>query len=249
VAARRAAAGRLLDVPSGHVKVFLASQPVGMLPVSEEMRRRLRLLGIETLGELAELPRSALAAQFGPQGAMAWALARGRDDSPVRPPQKPERVVESVGFETPLASREALLVAAEQALGRALRNPRMTARAVRQAVLRAETERGICWERAVTFKEALAERGRIWTALRTVLAEAQLPGPVSRLELELTGLVAAQGRQLALPVGRRRLREQLEEALRHLKARYGYCPVGRVVEVEPWSRIPEQRLALIDYDT
>jgi DNA polymerase-4/protein ImuB len=50
-------------------------------------------------------------------------------------------------------------------------------------------------------------------------------------------------------VGRRRLREQLEDALRQLKARYGYCPVGRVVEVEPWSRIPEQRLALIDYDT
>jgi DNA polymerase-4/protein ImuB len=69
------------------------------------------------------------------------------------------------------------------------------------------------------------------------------------LELELTGLVTAQGRQLALAVGRRRLREQLEDALRQLKARYGYCPVGRVVEVEPWSRIPEQRLALIDYDT
>jgi DNA polymerase-4/protein ImuB len=100
----------------------------------------------------------------------------------------------------------------------------------------------------VTFKEALIERGRLWTALRSVLAEAQLPGPVSRLELELTGLVAAQGRQLALPVGRRRLREQLEDALRQLKARYGYCPVGRVVEVEPWSRIPEQRLALIDFD-
>jgi DNA polymerase-4/protein ImuB len=157
-------------------------------------------------------------------------------------------VVEDLSFEVPLASREALQVATEQTLARALRDPLMAGRAVRQAVLRAETERGACWERTVTFKEALVERDRLWTALRSVLAEAQLPGPVSRLELELTGLVAAQGRQLALPVGRRRLREQLEEALRHLKARYGYCPVGRVVEVEPWSRIPEQRLALIDFD-
>lgn len=249
VAARRAGAGRFLDVQSRQVEDFLAGQPVEMLPVPEEMRRRLRLLGIETLGALIELPRSALAAQFGIQGGLAWDLARGEDDSPVRPPERPETVAERAGFEVPLTSREALLVAAEQALGRALRDRRMTARAVRQAVLRAETERGACWERTVTFKEALAERDRLWTALRTVLGEAQLPGPVSRLELELTGLVTAQGRQLALAVGQRRLREQLEDALRHLKARYGYCPVGRVVEVEPWSRIPEQRLALIDFDT
>ena len=26
------------------------------------------------------------------------------------------------------------------------------------------------------------------------------------------------------------------------------CQVARVVEVEPWSRIPERRYALIDYD-
>jgi nucleotidyltransferase/DNA polymerase involved in DNA repair len=248
VAARRAAIGGFLDVLPRRVEVFLAAQPVEMLPVSEEMRRRLRLLGIETLGALAALPRSALVAQFGPSGGLAWELARGRDDAPVQPPPKVERVVEGLDFEAPLASREALLVAAEQALGRALRDRRMSGRATRQAVLRVETERGACWERTVTFKEALIERGRLWTALRSVLAEAQLPGPVSRLELELTGLVAAQGRQLALPVGRRRLREQLEDALRQLKARYGYCPVGRVVEVEPWSRIPEQRLALIDFD-
>ena len=41
---------------------------------------------------------------------------------------------------------------------------------------------------------------------------------------------------------------RLEESLRQLKARYGYCPVGRVVEMEPWSRVPERRLALIDFD-
>lgn len=248
VAARRAAPGGVQSVGESELEDFLAAQPVGMLPVPEEMLRRLRLLGIETLGALSALPRAALAAQFGPDGAFAWELVRGEDRSPLQPRRRLERVVEELAFDSPLASREALLVAAEQALGRAFRQPRLAGRAVRQAVLRTETERGACWERTVTFKEALAERGRLWTALRSVLAEAQLPGAVSRLEVELTGLVPAQGRQLALPVGRRRLREQLEEALRQLKARYGYCPVGRVVEVEPWSRIPEQRLAIIDFD-
>jgi len=36
--------------------------------------------------------------------------------------------------------------------------------------------------------------------------------------------------------------------VRQLKARYGRSPVAQVVEVEPWSRIPERRHALIDYD-
>ncbi|MGH9072973.1 MAG: DNA polymerase Y family protein [Acidimicrobiales bacterium] len=43
-------------------------------------------------------------------------------------------------------------------------------------------------------------------------------------------------------------RERLEDCLRQLEARYGYCPVGRVVVVEPWSRIPERRLAIVDLD-
>ena len=36
--------------------------------------------------------------------------------------------------------------------------------------------------------------------------------------------------------------------VRHLKVRYGQSPLQRVVEVEPWSRIPERRHALMDYD-
>ncbi|HZD64956.1 MAG TPA: hypothetical protein VE152_02530, partial [Acidimicrobiales bacterium] len=42
--------------------------------------------------------------------------------------------------------------------------------------------------------------------------------------------------------------ERLEECLRQLTARYGYCPVGRVVAVEPWNRLPERRLALVTFD-
>ena len=45
-----------------------------------------------------------------------------------------------------------------------------------------------------------------------------------------------------------RRREQLDEMTRHLKVRYGQSPLRRVVAVEPWSRIPERRHALIDYD-
>jgi DNA polymerase-4/protein ImuB len=37
-------------------------------------------------------------------------------------------------------------------------------------------------------------------------------------------------------------------AIHQLKHRYGESPLYHVVEVEPWSRIPERRHALISYD-
>ncbi|MGH7776576.1 MAG: DNA polymerase Y family protein [Candidatus Dormibacterales bacterium] len=247
-AAQAAPGGACLAVEPGELVGFLAGRPVEVLPVSTEMLRRLRLLGLVRLGELAVLPRSALAAQFGPEGALAWDLATGVPEAPLSRRRERVMVQERLALEPPLASLPALAAAWEQTLGRALRQPAMRGQAARRAVLRAETERGLGWERDVTFKEALSERERIWPAVSSAIAEAVLPGPVAEIALDLEGLTAARGRQLALPSQRGGIKERLEESLRQLKARYGYCPVGKVVEIEPWSRIPERRLALIDFD-
>jgi DNA polymerase-4/protein ImuB len=236
------------QVAGKDVPAFLATLPVSTLPVADDVQRRLQLLGIDTLGMLAAIPPARLAAQFGPEGRLAARLAVGDDGEPVCPRPVLERVVERVDLETPLANREALLAVAEQALSSILRRPAVRDRATRQVTVRADTEQGTFWERSLTFKEAQGERDRIWLVLRQALQEAELPGPVSVLRLELVGLTVEVGRQLGLPVMRRRVRDHLEDALRQLKARYGYCPVGRIVEVEPWSRIPERRLALIDFD-
>ena len=40
----------------------------------------------------------------------------------------------------------------------------------------------------------------------------------------------------------------IAEAARQLRARYGHVPLYHVVEVEPWSRIPERRWALVSCD-
>jgi DNA polymerase-4/protein ImuB len=77
---------------------------------------------------------------------------------------------------------------------------------------------------------------------------ATLPGPVTEMALELSGLIAAGGRQAELPGMHRRQPSQLAEASRRLKQQYGEPVLFRVVEVEPWSRIPERRRALIAYD-
>ena len=84
--------------------------------------------------------------------------------------------------------------------------------------------------------------------LRCTLEASLPPRPVEEMEVTLSGLTGETGKQEGLFVAKGRRRAQLEEALRQLKARFGQSPVYHIVEVEPWSRIPERRLALIDYD-
>ena len=73
--------------------------------------------------------------------------------------------------------------------------------------------------------------------------------PVEELVVELVGLSGESGKQAALfDGGRAKLRRQVEEAVRQLQAQHGRSLIGKVVEVEPWSRIPERRAALVEYD-
>src|SRR5581483_9261427 len=46
-------------------RAFLAAQPIAVLPLDPATYRRLRRLGVTTLGGLAALPEEAVAAQFG----------------------------------------------------------------------------------------------------------------------------------------------------------------------------------------
>jgi DNA polymerase-4/protein ImuB len=227
---------------------FLARLPVQELPVSPGMKRRLRLFGLETLGDVSKLPLGAMQAQFGPQGRLAWQLARGIDESTFCPRHKEEGVRETIAFPAPSASLESIQAAARNLLSRLLRREELLRRSARRIALSARLSDGHVWERAVTLREPTADRDRLLLALGAKLEGCTLPNPVEEITLELSGLCAERGRQEGMFAAKGRRTNQLEDAIRQLKSRYGTSPVSRVVEVEPWSRIPERRRALIDYD-
>lgn len=74
----------LVEVLPGNERVFLAALPVRKLPgVGEKTGKALKMMGIETIGQLADLPDSLFRSRFGE--GMVWLQqhARGVDDSPV----------------------------------------------------------------------------------------------------------------------------------------------------------------------
>src|SRR5438105_13383449 len=97
-------------VPAGAGAAFLANLSIEDLPVSVEMRRRLRLFGLRTLGELARLPQGAVAAQFGAEGTRAWELAHGVDHTPIVSYRPPRMVAERLAFPAPVDTEDALRV-------------------------------------------------------------------------------------------------------------------------------------------
>jgi len=77
---------------------------------------------------------------------------------------------------------------------------------------------------------------------------------VERLEVEFTAFAAgATELQLfardAQAAARARRRRALRTAAQEIKLRVKRSLLYHVIEVQPWSRLPERRYALIDFDT
>jgi protein ImuB len=246
-AATVARAGQAFVVSEDRVGDFLAPLPLDLLPLRAEEQQELRELGIRRLGELARLSGGAVAERLGPEGRRAWALARGGRRGRVRGRRPPAEIVErlelpeAVGNE--LTLRRALAALVEQALAR----PERRGRFVRKLALSARLVGGASWRRTLTLREPAAEPDRIRAALGPKLAE--LPAPVLELRLELVELSESAGQQLALvePAGAE-LRQRLREGLRQVRASTGGGAVCTVVEVAPWSRIPEARALFVPRD-
>jgi nucleotidyltransferase/DNA polymerase involved in DNA repair len=232
-------------VPAGGEGAFLAPLDIGLLSVDREVIDRLRLFGLETIGEVAALTLPELQSQFGLEGRRLWQLVIGIDESPLRPRPQVEKVEASLSFEAPVAGVDVMVAAAKQLLSRL--RPSLHGRAARELVLQAELVTGRGWERRVVMREAVSEGERLAFLLRASLQNAPPPNAVRSISLRLGGLTGETGKQLSLD-RKGRLQRQIEEAIRQLKARYGYSPVYRCVDVEPWSVIPEQRQILVESD-
>jgi len=108
-AARAAQPGEPCIVPPGEERAFLSPLDISILPLDLEMDRRLRLLGVCTLGALAQLPRLAVLRQFGDAAGALHDLACGTDAQPVHAEAPPLQLTRSQDFIDPLGDRTPLL--------------------------------------------------------------------------------------------------------------------------------------------
>ena len=236
--------GRAVLVGEGMGKEFLAGLPVEILPLAPDVHQRLHLLGLDRVGQLAELPFTAVQAQFGPAGARAWELANGKDDSPIVAARDEVRVSEELELPAPTSLSEPLVAGTRSLLLLALGRREVLGHSLRRLDWRLLLESGEAVSRRFVFREPTNDPVKMLFVVRGKVERLQLPSAAVSLGVTLSGLCSEYGHQANLwNMGPRRQKE-LRDAIEQLNARVGEPQVYRIVEVQPWSRIPERQLAL-----
>jgi len=226
----------------------LAAEPVSLLRFRDAVAalpEALERLGVRTLGELAALPRGAVADRFGRPGLLAHDLARGRD-TPLRPRRAGEVLEERLELEESSSGAQlerALALLIDRLLARRERD----GRTLRAVVLSATLVEGGTWRERVVFREPLSDPAR----MRLVLGQrlAQLPAPAEALRLAVERFGSGHpGERALFDDGTAQRHARLREAIRQVRAVAGPEGALRVLAVDPDSRVPERRTVLTPFE-
>lgn len=224
---------------------FLDQFPVDSLPVPYPLIKRLHAFGLTTMGHIADIPRGPMEAQFGQAGGTAWDLANGIDDRPLMPKRSVLGVSEHLDFPDPTVSMATIVPAIESLLGRAYGRSQLSRRFARQANIQSQVFQHAPWTMRVSFKDPAGNKNQALFAIKSKLDMAEIPGPLEDMRITLSGITGEAGRQESMWKEVKRDTD-LQETISQLRSRLRMAPpIYQVRELEPWSRIPERRYALV----
>jgi protein ImuB len=227
---------------------FLAPLSSSLLSPDPDVRARLARFGLRRIGAVAELPRSAVVARFGEEGARLHARSRGEEIERFRPRRAPERLILALPIDPPVAETESLRFVLHRLAGALAAQVDARGMAAARATLRLTLE--MAFARAGTpgelvveqrFPEPTADADAIERLLLARLERTPPPAAVERLELELAGVEPAVGQQLPLFVPQAARTARLGWQLARLALTFGEDRVRKVVVTDPDAPLPEKR--------
>jgi hypothetical protein len=227
---------------------FLAGLPAAMLSRDPETRTRLERFGLRLVGQVAELPRSAVVARFGPEGERLHARARGEETDAFRPRQAPERLAMALPIDPPVADVEGLRFVLHRLA--AAFGDQLEARGAAAAWARLTLELDRSFSAGdvpatMVVEQHLPEPTSEGLAIERLLIarlEAVPPrAPIARVELELGNVAPAAGTQLALFTPQTGRTGRLGWQLARLGLRFGEERVGWMEIADPDAPLPETR--------
>ena len=188
-------------------------------------------------------------AQFGKEGKLIWELSHGIDRRPLKPRNINDEITEFLEFSEPVILVQNLLMGVELLVERLLMHPERKGRGGRTIIISGHSDCGSRWERRFTFKVPIYDKNRILFRLKTGLQKMYMPGPISEISVTLKDLTRELRNQVSL-FRYSRNSERLCEAVKQLEVLLTKpIPIFHIREIEPWSRIPERRYALVRFGT
>jgi protein ImuB len=196
-------------VPAGGCAAYLATAPIALIPMPEELREALLALGLRTAGAFAALAAGDVEQRWGADGLASWRLANGDDAR--RPVLARTDVTRRVSTDLPMstATMEPVLFIVRGALGQLIQSLVHDGRAAAAIAitLTLDDGRGALTNapahtitREVRMSKPLARVAPLFERCRALLDEWTLTAPVCAVSVAITATApmgAEQGDLLA----------------------------------------------------
>jgi nucleotidyltransferase/DNA polymerase involved in DNA repair len=230
-----------------------------LLPADAATRQRFTLFGLTAMGQLADLPRSAVGAQFGPLGERLQALARGHDPRPITPRRRPERVESEAVFEPALEGIGTVGLTLRRLATELCDRLRDRHLAPGRAVLSVHLEDAAALRVAQPFPQPALEPDWIARLLLSRLeAAARAHGwhpvnddadgepRVASVHLSFDRLADPATRQLSAFEAQAGRWEELRWSLERIRHRFGPNRLWKATSERPTAALPEHRFGLVE---
>lgn len=215
-------------IPLGHEAAALAAIPLSSLLLDEEHYETFAIWGIQTLGELAELPQEELISRLGRQ-SLAWLeLSRGIAEHTFQPLEAKFQLTEHIEFETHIEQLDSLLFIGANMINALV--TRASARALSLAALTVEMSLEGSRKYKRVIRPAIPSNDRKFLLKLLQLETGAHPPPSAVVSLTLTAEAGQHSRvQLGLFAPQTPEPSRLDVSLARLKAIVGEDRVGSAV--------------------
>jgi nucleotidyltransferase/DNA polymerase involved in DNA repair len=242
VAAERARAGAPVIVEPEQTRAYLARLPIAILPIDDDLREYLELLGLKTIGRLQAISRQAFRRQFGLKALDIYDLALGTDRRRLRAWRPAVRIEASEPLEPPVDNTEALQFIARalaEQVSASLLSQGLGTRAIR-ITLNQESAPALTVEARFAYPVTMA--GEIFDGIRPRLLRASITAPLERITLRVGRLEPAYVRQPGLLVRSDSFKESIADAVARLQEEYGPSLVQRAEIRRDAAPLPDHRI-------
>ena len=229
-------------------KKFLNNLSIDFLSINSTLKEKLYELGINTLGKIASLELSHIQAQFGITGKVIWELSNGIDKTNLKPYVKDVSVTEKLVFERPISAKSILTSGIETIVNRAFSNTYLINRYTRLAILNINMANNHTWSKTIVFKESVKCAQKAMFAINTAINNILLSEEIEEIGITFSAISNESGKQYSM-LKSVRSQDQLRETMLQLSKRLRTKPpIYKIKDIEPCSRIPERRQALVDFE-
>ncbi|WP_339186566.1 DNA polymerase IV [Paenibacillus sp. FSL R5-0490] len=225
--------GGICTLPRKDLPSTIWKKPVrDMFMVGSRMAQHLYKMGIHTIGDLAQTPLSRLRERWGVNGEVLWRIARGIDDSPVKPGTYAQQQ-QGIGHQMTLPRDydswediKVVLLELAELVSRRSRDKSLMGHVVSVGCRGQDYDRPTGFSRQMKVNEPTNITDEVYDAAAALFLRHWDGLPIRRISVSLTGLVPDSEVQLSWFDDRERKRE-LERATDDIKRRYGDTAIMR----------------------